>query len=248
MPHRSDTTQSHARHSLQRGRGVIFLTTLACLSAALTASGQTTPARPTNLVAIATATNQIALTWTDTATNETGFKIERSLDDVAWAQIGTVNSNVPAYSATGLAVAVKHYFRVRAFNGAGDSADSNTNAATTLAPLEAWRRAKFTASELTNPAISGPFADPDGDSLPNVSEFGWAREPLAADCDECSAGRRGDERRAAARAPDAHPHAPRRRARSALPRRGLGRSRQLVKRLQRAHRAARHRGNQRTGY
>jgi hypothetical protein len=159
----------------------MFLVGIGCASTALTACGQATPARPTNLVATATATNQIALTWADTATNETGFKIERSLDDVAWAQIGTVGSNVPAYAATGLAVAVKHYFRVRAFNGAGDSADSNTNAATTLAPLEAWRRAKFSAAQLTNPAISGPFADPDGDSLPNVSEFGWAREPLAAE-------------------------------------------------------------------
>src|SRR5262249_34847553 len=47
---------------------------------ATTQAAQAIPAAPNNLVANATSTTAISLTWTDNATNETGFKVERSTD------------------------------------------------------------------------------------------------------------------------------------------------------------------------
>jgi len=38
-------------------------------------------------------------------------------------------------------------------------------------PFEAWRFSKFSPSQLANPQISGPAADPDGDGITNLMEF-----------------------------------------------------------------------------
>jgi len=60
------------------------------------------PVTPTSLVAAAISRSQINLTWTDTATNETGFKVERSLDGVTFVQIALVGSNVVSFNNAGL--------------------------------------------------------------------------------------------------------------------------------------------------
>ena len=61
-------------------------------------------AAPTNLVAMAVSTSQINLTWTDNATNETGFKIERCKGATCtnFAQIATVGANATSYRNTRL--------------------------------------------------------------------------------------------------------------------------------------------------
>lgn len=88
------------------------------------------PAAPTNLTATAISSSQIDLSWTDNAKNENGFKIER--DSV---QIDTVGANVTSYSDdTGLNPSITYYYRVCAYNDAGDSGYSNEASATTKPP------------------------------------------------------------------------------------------------------------------
>ena len=86
----------------------------------------TPPAAPSNLTASSPRKKVIDIAWTDNSANETGFKIERGTDGVNFAQIATVNVNVTTYRNTGLAAGTRYYYRVRATNGAGDSAYSNT--------------------------------------------------------------------------------------------------------------------------
>lgn len=93
------------------------------------------PSAPTNLNAAAISPSQINLTWSDNASNETGFKIERSPNgSTDWVQIATVGAGVTSYANTGLAAGTTYYYQVQAYNGGGDSAYSNIASATTQSP------------------------------------------------------------------------------------------------------------------
>jgi pectate disaccharide-lyase len=89
------------------------------------------PAAPSGLTATATSSSQINLAWTDNSSNENGFTIERSTGGGAFATVTTVAANVTTYQNTGLAASTAYTFRVRASNGGGSSAYSNTATATT---------------------------------------------------------------------------------------------------------------------
>jgi hypothetical protein len=72
--------------------------------------------------------------WIDNANNEQGFKIERCQGNGCsnFAEIAQVGPNVLTYSNTGLARNTRYRYRVRAFNGGGNSAYSNIAGARTL--------------------------------------------------------------------------------------------------------------------
>jgi FtsP/CotA-like multicopper oxidase with cupredoxin domain len=93
------------------------------------------PSAPTNLVGTGINANQINLSWTDTSTNETGFRIERAPVTNGtvgtFAAIGTVAVNVSTYSDLPNTPLTTYAYRVFAFNLSGDSLPSNTATATT---------------------------------------------------------------------------------------------------------------------
>ena len=91
----------------------------------------TPPAAPTNLTAAAPVCNQVNLGWTDNANNEDGFKIDRSTDGTNFSQLTTVGANVTSYSDTTVAATTQYWYKVKAYNGGGDSAYSNTATVTT---------------------------------------------------------------------------------------------------------------------
>lgn len=94
------------------------------------------PATPLNLTASAYSSSQINLSWTDTASNESGFRIERRLlPSGFWDPITTRGSNTTAYSDAGLPADTSYEYRVRAYNSYGPSSWSNiATARTRLAP------------------------------------------------------------------------------------------------------------------
>jgi hypothetical protein len=93
-----------------------------------------TPSPATNLTATAVSSSQIDLSWTDNSNNETGFKVERSIDGTTFTQIATVGANVTMYVNTGLPPLTKYYYRLRAYNAGGNSAYSNVASAKTQHP------------------------------------------------------------------------------------------------------------------
>lgn len=98
------------------------------------ASGTTLPALPNapeNLRATVLSQAEIRLDWTDTANNEIGFSIERSLDGLTFVEIATVGADTTTYTDTGLAPNTTFFYRVRAFNISGFSAYTNTVEVTT---------------------------------------------------------------------------------------------------------------------
>jgi fibronectin type III domain protein/beta-propeller repeat-containing protein len=94
----------------------------------------TLPTAPSALNATAASSSQVNLTWSDNSSNESGFKIERApASNGPWTQIATAGAGAVAYSNTGLSASTTYYYRVRAYNTAGDSAYSNTANVTTIA-------------------------------------------------------------------------------------------------------------------
>jgi subtilisin family serine protease len=90
-----------------------------------------TPKAPSTLAASAVSSSQINLSWRDTSNNESGFRIERRIGTGAWSQIAVVGANVTSFASTGLRSRTTYGYRVRAYNGIGTSAYSNTASAKT---------------------------------------------------------------------------------------------------------------------
>jgi len=90
------------------------------------------PADPTNLVATAVSGSQIDLAWDDNATDETGYRVERSPNgSTNWSQIATLGVDANSYSNTGLSDGTTYYYRTYAFHATGQSGYSNVADATT---------------------------------------------------------------------------------------------------------------------
>ena len=84
------------------------------------------PAAPTNLVATAVSPTQINITWQD-VNNESGFRVERSTDNVTFVPIGTTAAGVINYADTTVSGSTRYYYRVIATNASGDSPPSNVD-------------------------------------------------------------------------------------------------------------------------
>jgi hypothetical protein len=103
--------------------------------ATATTDPATTPPAPSNLVATPVSGDRIDLTWTDNSSDETGFRIERKTEPSGtYAVIATVGANVTKYYNTGLQPGTTYTYRIRAYNGVGDSPYSNEATSTTGVP------------------------------------------------------------------------------------------------------------------
>ncbi|HEV7784055.1 MAG TPA: fibronectin type III domain-containing protein, partial [Thermoanaerobaculia bacterium] len=89
----------------------------------------TSPATPTNLVATPVSTTSIQLTWTDNATNETGYRVEMKSTG-AYAVVKNLGANVTSVAITGLAAGTSYTFRVQARNKLASAYSNAASAAT----------------------------------------------------------------------------------------------------------------------
>ena len=93
------------------------------------------PADPTGLTATAISPVRIDLAWTDNATDETAYEVERSTSGAGgpFTPLVSLPANSTAYSNTGLNPSTEYCYRVRAVNGPLASGYAATACATTLA-------------------------------------------------------------------------------------------------------------------
>jgi hypothetical protein len=92
------------------------------------------PAAPSQLAANGISGSEIDLSWIDNATNETALLVERSTNNVSFAQIASLAAGSTSYPNTGLASGTTYYYRVRAQSSFGFSAYSNVANSTTIGP------------------------------------------------------------------------------------------------------------------
>jgi uncharacterized repeat protein (TIGR01451 family)/CSLREA domain-containing protein len=92
-------------------------------------------AAPTNLTVSGIAASQIALTWTDNATNETLYAVERSSDGgTTWTELtASLGANTKTYTDSGLTCETVYSYRVRAGHSNSQRSDySNVAAGSTM--------------------------------------------------------------------------------------------------------------------
>src|SRR5207245_1491950 len=107
----------------------------------------------------------IDLAWSESSTNVTQFKIERSTDNVNFTQITTVAGGVTTYKDMGLTANATYYYRLRANNSAGDSGYSSVASAITSGIPAA--PSSLTASAVSTSEIDLAWSE----SSTNVSLF-----------------------------------------------------------------------------
>jgi hypothetical protein len=103
------------------------------LSWTFSAAATQPPATPTGLGAVPASATSVTLSWTNNALNQSGYYLDRATDPDFLNNL--VTQTLPAApaqftdSATGLAPSGTYYYRLRAFNSAGVSDNSNVASA-----------------------------------------------------------------------------------------------------------------------
>ena len=137
------------------------------------------PSAPSGLSATAISQTQIDLTWTDNSLNEVGFYLDRASDSGFSSNVvsSTLAANATTFSAIGLLADTAYYFRVRAYNSGGPSANSAAASATTLA-TPATAPSGLSASVVSQTQINLVWVDnsgnEDGFSIDRASDSGFS--------------------------------------------------------------------------
>ncbi|GAB3780130.1 hypothetical protein GCM10028818_31750 [Spirosoma horti] len=130
------------------------------------------PAAPARLDATAVSYNQINLSWADLSGNESGFQLERSPNGTdGWSKLADLGPNATSYEDKSVQPQTHYFYRVRAINAAGPSANSNVADATTpVGPPTAAQDLKATATSTTQISLTWS-------AIPNAATILIERSP-----------------------------------------------------------------------
>lgn len=96
------------------------------------------PDAPSNLSVTQGNEDELDLSWTDNADNEDGFRVYRAQSTGSttgdYTQVADLAANTTSYTDTGLSDGTEYYYRVSAYNSAGESSLSNEDSGVTVLP------------------------------------------------------------------------------------------------------------------
>lgn len=148
------------------------------------------PVAPSGLSTVASSASAVNLAWSDHSTDETGFEIERSTDNVNFAPAGTVGANSTSTTSSGLNAATTYFFRVRAVRDAVRSAYSNTASTTTFAGPPPPPSGSWQSGDIGAVAAAGSVSESGGvvtvrgsgsDIWDNADEFHFRHQDMTGD-------------------------------------------------------------------
>lgn len=97
-----------------------------------TANSLNKPEIPTNLVATATGTQTVNVTWNDVSLYEQGFHVYRSPNGInSWTLAGSTAHNVAVFNDAGLNPNTIYWYKAAAYNSGGESDFTNIDSAKT---------------------------------------------------------------------------------------------------------------------
>jgi hypothetical protein len=96
-------------------------------------STDTLPAQPTGLTVAAGSRTTLDLRWTDNATNETGYRVDRQQGS-SWVAVATLGANAVSFTHTGLVPGATSCYRVVAINAGGETASATVCGTTDTTP------------------------------------------------------------------------------------------------------------------
>jgi hypothetical protein len=133
----------------------------------------TPPAIPENLSATATSPNIVSLTWTDKASDETAYRIERRGTATSFAPIQSLAANEQAYADSSAAPETTYVYRVVAVSAGGESPSNEATVATPALPPPPPEQVKLPPvgldtdsdglTDLEEPMYGSPINNPDAD-------------------------------------------------------------------------------------
>lgn len=156
-------------NALTPGSATFYARAIDDLGAASTRAGeaiivepQTLPAKPTGLQATVLSSSRVLLNWLDRSDDESGFVVQRTTDPNFASGISEyrVGANLTSLLLVDQVAATNFYYRVRAFNTAGNSAFSGRAAALTYSDGETIvdnLQASFRGSWTSNSVASDVF-------------------------------------------------------------------------------------------
>jgi len=106
------------------------------------------PIVPTNLTG-ELVNNQVVLSWNDSSTNETGFKIDRKEGSATWSvNYATVANDIETYTDAAVTAGSTYTYRVYSYNSVGPSLGYSN-------PITVTISTAITLATLTTTAVSG---------------------------------------------------------------------------------------------
>jgi Pectate lyase superfamily protein len=120
-------------------------------------SAAATPAAPSSLAATATSATQVNLNWTDSATTEIGYLVQRATNSAFTTGLTSFNAlaNATSYSDTSASTSTTYFYRVIAVGAVANSAASNTATVTTPSLAIAYESFESYAANATLNAGAG---------------------------------------------------------------------------------------------
>ncbi|MCC2668442.1 MAG: bpr, partial [Armatimonadetes bacterium] len=106
---------------------------------------------PSNLTVSAASGTSIRLNWTDNATNEDRFEVERKVGAGQFTSLTSLLASATTYVDAGLNASVLYTYRVRAIKGSVNTSFSNT-ASLTISPIQ-LEAATFASSEAAGSVV-----------------------------------------------------------------------------------------------